>query len=126
MTNYELQLHHLTPSGVLHLSCFVTLCECFLGVLPHFNLFRYLFEVVPLLKEGNVPACGGAVIRPRPDSGYFELAAASKPESWEWRCFYSPDAPSDYRDTGLPVFANVPCWQRPEWSSKMDFSPETN
>lgn len=38
LTHYGLQLHHLTPSGVLHLSCFVTLCECFLGVLPYFGL----------------------------------------------------------------------------------------
>lgn len=28
-------------------------------------------------------------------------------------------------DTGLPVFAVVPCWQTPEWSSKTDFSPKT-
>lgn len=82
LTHYGLQLHHLTPSGVLHLSCFVTLCECFLGIFPHFDLFRYFFKVVPRLKEGKVPSCGGAIICPRPDSNYFELPTAAEPESW--------------------------------------------
>lgn len=72
LTHYGLQVHHLTPSGVLHLSCFVTLCECFLGVLPHFGLWKHFFKVVPHLKEGRVPACGVAVIQPRPGSMYFE------------------------------------------------------
>lgn len=25
----------------------------------------------------------------------------------------------------MPVFNNVPCWQRPEWGSKMEFNLET-
>jgi hypothetical protein len=29
---YGLELHHLTPSGVLHIAIFVTLCEAYLGV----------------------------------------------------------------------------------------------
>src|ERR1044072_1954751 len=25
--SYRLQLHHLTPNGILHIACFITLCE---------------------------------------------------------------------------------------------------
>jgi hypothetical protein len=33
-----LELHHLTPSGILHIAAFVTLCEAFMGIEPHFDL----------------------------------------------------------------------------------------
>jgi hypothetical protein len=29
---YDLELHHLTPSGVWHIVAFVTLCEAYLGI----------------------------------------------------------------------------------------------
>ena len=35
---YGLELHTLNPNGLLHVSCFITLCECFLGIEPHFDL----------------------------------------------------------------------------------------
>jgi hypothetical protein len=42
---YGLELHHLTPSGVLHIAGFVTLCEAYMGIEPHFNLWNYFFRV---------------------------------------------------------------------------------
>jgi hypothetical protein len=35
---YGVQLHQLTPNSILHIACFVTLCESFLGIEPHFFL----------------------------------------------------------------------------------------
>jgi hypothetical protein len=35
---YILELHHLTPSGILHIVAFVTLCEAYMGIDPHFDL----------------------------------------------------------------------------------------
>jgi hypothetical protein len=35
---YNLQLHHLTPSGVLHIAAFMTLCEAYLGIDPELEL----------------------------------------------------------------------------------------
>jgi hypothetical protein len=32
---YVIQLHDLNPNTILHLACFVMLCECFLGIKPH-------------------------------------------------------------------------------------------
>jgi hypothetical protein len=40
---YGLELHHLTPSGVLHIVAFVTLCEAYMGIEPHFNLWNYFY-----------------------------------------------------------------------------------
>jgi hypothetical protein len=31
---YGLELHHLTPSRVLHITAFVTLCKAYLGIDP--------------------------------------------------------------------------------------------
>jgi hypothetical protein len=35
---YGVQLHQLTPNLILHITCFITLCESFLGIEPHFLL----------------------------------------------------------------------------------------
>jgi hypothetical protein len=35
---YGVQLHQLTPNSILHIVCFITLCESFLGIDPHFLL----------------------------------------------------------------------------------------
>jgi hypothetical protein len=32
---YDIELHQLTPNSILHIACFVTLCESFLGIEPH-------------------------------------------------------------------------------------------
>jgi hypothetical protein len=36
-----LELHRLTPSGILHMATFVTLCETYIGIEPHLNLWSY-------------------------------------------------------------------------------------
>jgi hypothetical protein len=35
---YGVQLHQLTPNSILHTACFITLCESFLGIEPHWIL----------------------------------------------------------------------------------------
>jgi hypothetical protein len=45
---YGVQLHQLTPNSILHIACFITLCESFLGIEPHFLLWRSLFRLRPL------------------------------------------------------------------------------
>jgi hypothetical protein len=47
---YKVELQHLNPNGVQHIAVFVALCEGFLGISIHFDLWRYLF-VVNLLKK---------------------------------------------------------------------------
>ena len=50
---YGLQLHHLTPASILHIVGFVALCELFLGIEPHFALWKRLFCLVPVLTRGR-------------------------------------------------------------------------
>jgi hypothetical protein len=44
---YGVQLHQLTPHSILHIAYFITLCESFLGIEPHFLLWKYLFWLRP-------------------------------------------------------------------------------
>jgi hypothetical protein len=41
---YAMELHHLTASGILHMAALVTLCEAYMGIEPHFNLWNYFFH----------------------------------------------------------------------------------
>ncbi|KAK1643111.1 hypothetical protein QYE76_060916 [Lolium multiflorum] len=40
---YGIQLHQLTPNSILHISIFITLCECFLGIPPNWALWKRIF-----------------------------------------------------------------------------------
>jgi hypothetical protein len=42
---YDLELHHKTPSRVLHIAAFMTLCEAYLGMDLELDLWKYFFHV---------------------------------------------------------------------------------
>jgi hypothetical protein len=50
---YRLNLTHLNPNSILQVSVFVHLCEAFLGVLPHFGLWKYLYHCWPGMARGS-------------------------------------------------------------------------
>jgi hypothetical protein len=74
---YNLELHHLTPSGILHMAAFVTLCEAYMVIEPHFNLWNYFFRA--RLQQGSsmeMAALGSVDIFVRSGRGvdpYFHL-----------------------------------------------------
>jgi hypothetical protein len=59
---YGVQLHQLTPNLILHIACFITLCESFLGIEPHFLLSKYLFRLRPSVALRKKPELGGAIV----------------------------------------------------------------
>jgi hypothetical protein len=56
---YGVQLHQLTPNSILHIACFITLCESFLGVDPHWTQWKFLFRLCPSVSLSNNPELGG-------------------------------------------------------------------
>jgi hypothetical protein len=63
---YGVQLHQLTPNSILHIACFITLCESFLGIEPHFLLWKYLFRLRPSVALSKRPETGrGCCFCPR-------------------------------------------------------------
>jgi hypothetical protein len=43
--HYNLELQHLNPNRIQHITIFITLCEGYLGIEPHFEMWRYFFTV---------------------------------------------------------------------------------
>ena len=64
---YRIQLHHLTPNSFVHISIFVHLCEAFLGIEPHFELFRFLFHLKSQPNRFVLDVVGGAGLQLRWD-----------------------------------------------------------
>jgi hypothetical protein len=42
---YKIELQHLNPNGIQHIVTFIVLCEGYLGIEPHFDLWRYFFSI---------------------------------------------------------------------------------
>src|SRR5438132_10339615 len=57
---YGIKLIHLNPNSILHIATFIHLYEAFLGIRPHFNLFRYFFILKPSPSESKINVVGGA------------------------------------------------------------------
>jgi hypothetical protein len=49
---YNLNMTHLNPNSILQISIFVHLCEAYLGILPHFGLWKYLYHCRPGMAGG--------------------------------------------------------------------------
>jgi hypothetical protein len=74
---YGVQLHQLTPNSLLHIACFVTRCESFLGIEPHFTLWRSIFRLRPNVSLARKPELGGAIVSVRPKAQYLEFSMAA-------------------------------------------------
>jgi hypothetical protein len=60
---FHLNLTHLNPNSILQVSVFVHLCEAFLGILPHFGLWKYLYHCRPGMAGGQHQLVGVRVWR---------------------------------------------------------------
>ena len=54
LNEWRLELQHLNPTGVLHIAGFITVCEAFLEMEPHMDLFWRVFSG-RALSEGKPP-----------------------------------------------------------------------
>jgi hypothetical protein len=85
---YHLNLTHLNPNSILQVSVFVHLCEAFLGILPHFGLWKYLYHYRPGMAEGQHQLVGGAsleICRGR-KTDYLDIPLKDSIKGWrlEW------------------------------------------
>ena len=85
---YGLQLHNLTPTSILHIACFVALCELFLGIEAHFAPWKKLFCLVPHSQEGSIYQVGGAELWRIAGTGYLSETLKKASEDWPSNWFY--------------------------------------
>jgi hypothetical protein len=85
---YNLNLTHLNPKSILQVSVFVHLCEAFLGILPHFGLWKYLYHCRPGMAGGQHQLVGGASLEMRlgRKADYLDIPLKDNIKGWhlEW------------------------------------------
>jgi hypothetical protein len=85
---YRLNLTHLNPNSILQISIYVHLCEAFLGVLPHFGLWKYLYHCRPRMAREQHQLVGGASLEMRRGrkADYLEIPLKDSIKGWrlEW------------------------------------------
>jgi hypothetical protein len=87
---YGLELHHLNPNSICHISIFIHFCEAFLGIEPHWDLFRFLIQVKPQPTSKNPSVVGGTGIQLRQHVGdkYLSYKFTSNIPRWKNHWFY--------------------------------------
>jgi hypothetical protein len=116
---YGVQLHQLTPNSILHIACFVTLCESFLGIEPHWILWKFLFCLRPSVSLSKKPELGGAIVSVHAEAHYLEFNMAALVKGWRKKWFYIKDqknSSSDHYDIS-PFDANKDLTKLSSWDS---------
>ncbi|KAK1648983.1 hypothetical protein QYE76_066788 [Lolium multiflorum] len=101
---YGLQLHHLTPNSILHVSIFITLCECFLGVQPNWALWKRIFYLRRNGSHNIAYNIGGVVICVRPDVEYFDVKFPDSVQGWRKRWLYVREECADSLEYNIAPF----------------------
>jgi hypothetical protein len=116
---YGVQLHQLTLNSILHIACFVTLCESFLGIEPHWTLWKFLFRLCPSVSLSKKPELGGAVVSVRAEAHYLEFNMAASVQGWRKKWFYIKDQKnSSFDHYGIAPFdANKDLKKLSSWDS---------
>jgi hypothetical protein len=124
---YGVQLHQLTPNSILHIACFVTLCESFLGIEPHFLLWRSIFRLHLSIALANKPELGGDVNSVRPEAQYLEFSISASVQGWRTKWFYIKDRKASSEDEyGLAPFdaskelKKLASWDSPPTDAEME------
>jgi hypothetical protein len=94
--HYGVELHNLTPNSISQAAIFVAVCEGYLGIAPHWDLWTHLFfaELFALSTgERKVRAAvraGGCtlLLRQSRSSQYIPAVLASSNKGWQRRWFY--------------------------------------
>src|SRR5438105_1281635 len=110
---YKIELVHLNPNSILHIAAFIHLCEAYLGIEPHFALFRYLFQVTTWQKSGPVVVGGASIqLRKLRTGKYIGLPLRDSLKGWHCRWFYISNP-----NPALPAYIGRPPALEVSWNS---------
>ena len=94
--HYGVELHNLSPNSISQAAIFVALCEGYLGIAPHWDLWTYFFLAEPFaLSTGErriraAVRAGGCILLLRQSRAlqYIPAILASSNKGWQRRWFY--------------------------------------
>ncbi|KAK1641936.1 hypothetical protein QYE76_059741 [Lolium multiflorum] len=116
---YGIQLHQLTPNSILHISIFITLCECFLGIPPNWALWKRIFC---LRRNGSHNATyniGGVVICVRTDVDYFDVKFPDSVQGWRKRWLYiHEESANSVEHNIVPFDGSAKIQRRRSWDAE--------
>jgi hypothetical protein len=116
---YGLQLHHLTPNSILHISIFITLCEAFLGIQPNWSLWKRIFFCRRNGSPNVAYNIGGIVICVRPDVEYFDVKFPDSVQGWRKKWLYIHEENHGSVEDNIPPFDGAEkIYRRRSWDAE--------
>nr|AAK43494.2 gypsy-type retrotransposon RIRE2 protein [Oryza sativa Japonica Group] len=111
---YGISLHHLNPNSIVHIANFVHVCEAFLGIKPHFALFRRIFFLKPQPNKSKPCVVGGAgfQLRGTLSQKYFSMPIKTSNKGWHANWFYIQNP-----EPALPEYSCLPPVYQDTWNS---------
>jgi hypothetical protein len=87
---YGVEYLNLNPNSVFHTAVFIHFCEAFLGINPHWILFRKFFQVKPQPSANNLRVVRRDSIQLREDAAeqYLAYKLVDSNTDWKTRWFY--------------------------------------
>jgi hypothetical protein len=93
---YGVELHNLSPNSISQAAIFATVCEGYLGIAPHWDLWTHLFSVELFASPTGerrvrmVVRAGGCILQLRQARApqYIPAILASSNKGWQRRWFY--------------------------------------
>ncbi|KAK1630249.1 hypothetical protein QYE76_004564 [Lolium multiflorum] len=116
---YGIQLHQLTPNSILHISIFITLCECFLGVPPNWALWKRIFLLRRNASRNAAYNIGGVVICVRTDVEYFDVKFPDSVQGWRKKWLYiHEESANSVEHNIIPFDGNAKIQRRRSWDAE--------
>jgi hypothetical protein len=115
MGYYGIEYLNLNPNGIFHTAVFVHFREAFLGIKPHWILFRKFFRVKPQPNASNPRVVGGAGIQMREDTAeqYLSYKLIDSNQDLKAKWFYVTNHHPE-----LPKPSGKQPKHRPWWNSE--------
>jgi hypothetical protein len=123
LRHYRLQLHHIAPNSFTIIAEFVALCEGFLGIYPHGDLFRLYFNIRHNRdSNGDLRNCGSISFVPCSGKSYPYIKPHDSAKGWRGSFFYQPDQAPPKMKYGLRPFVDGPAEEQDSWGIMDDFT----
>ena len=112
---------NLHPNAILHIVVFIHFCETYLGILPHFNLFRHLFWLKKKGGGGSKMVSGVYLqLREGMVGEYITLLLNTSLKGWNARWFYMKQSHPAIRCNIDQVLENLRSWSEKATSANLD------
>jgi hypothetical protein len=87
---YNIEYLNLNPNGIFHTSIFMHFYEAFVGINPHWILFRKFFRVKPQPSSDDPRVVGDAEIQMHEDAAgqYLSYMLIDSNQDWKAKWFY--------------------------------------